>query len=136
MKKKICIVVSNYYPKISNDLINGVLKSFKKHGIKSYKKIFAPGVFEIPVLIVKNINKFDGFIVLGCIIRGETYHFELIANEVSRKIMDLSISSNKPIGFGILTCENMEQAHARSDVLKKDKGGEAAKACYEILLNG
>ena len=68
-------------------------------------------------------------------IRGETYHFELIANECSRKIMDLSVDYNKPIGFGILTCDNYEQAIIRSDPLQKNKGKEAATACIDLLKN-
>ena len=70
---------------------------------------------EIPFLINRNINSYDGFIALGCIIRGETYHFQIISNEVARKIMDLTVNLNKPISFGILTCENLEQAKKRSE---------------------
>ena len=78
-------------------------------------------------------NSYDAFLAFGCIIRGETYHFEIIANECSRKIMDLSISSSKPIGFGILTCENIEQAFKRADINSYNKGKEAAKACLDLL---
>ncbi len=81
----------------------------------------------------KNISKYKGFLALGCIIRGETYHFELIANECARKIIDISCESLKPIGFGILTCENLEQAKNRSDINKKNKGKEAALACIKLL---
>ena len=95
--------------------------------------IKAPGCFEIPYIISKNNEKYDAFIALGCIVRGETYHFELISNEVTRKIMDLSINLSKPIGFGILTCENIEQAKYRSDPVKGNKGREAAKACVDLL---
>ena len=72
---------------------------------------------------------------LGCILRGETYHFEIISNEVTRKIMDLSIDIGKPIGFGILTCENLAQAIQRSGPNNKNKGIEAAKACENLLYN-
>ena len=84
-------------------------------------------------LIKKNIDIFKGFISLGCIIKGDTYHFEVIANETSRKIMDLSVEFNVPIGFGILTCYDLEQAIIRSDVNQKNKGKEAALACIELL---
>ena len=84
-------------------------------------------------LIKKNIDNFRGFISLGCIIKGDTYHFEVIANETSRKIMDLSVEFNVPIGFGILTCYDLEQAIIRSDVNQKNKGQEAALACIELL---
>ena len=75
------------------------------------------------------------FCSLGCIIRGETYHFEIISNEVTRKIMDLSTDIGKPIGFGILTCENLEQALERSNPDNKNKGAEAARACQKLLYN-
>ena len=85
----------------------------------------APGAFEVPYLINQYKNSYDAFLAFGCIIRGETYHFEIISNEVTRKIMDLSIDIGKPIGFGILTCENLEQAMERSDPSKKNKGAES-----------
>ena len=137
MKKKILIVSAPYYKKVVFQLIEGAKKYLNNRSELDLDidEAIAPGAYEIPFVVNKHIDNYDGFIVLGCIIRGETYHFELIANEVSRKIMDLSISSNKPIGFGILTCENIDQAFIRSSVFKKDKGGEAANACYEILLN-
>ena len=78
---------------------------------------------------------YDGFIALGCIIRGETYHFELISNEVTRKIMDLSINLKKPIGFGILTCDNLQQATERSNPKLRNKGAEAAEACRHLLFS-
>ena len=85
------------------------------------------------LLISKNIKKYKGFIALGCVIRGETYHFDLIANECARKIMDISNASLKPIGFGVLTCDNLKQAIVRSDVRNKNKGKEAANACIKLL---
>ena len=132
MKKKILIIISNYYNEIGKNLLNGATHELKSNKI-DYNVIFAPGCYEIPFLISKNIKKYNGFIALGCIIRGETYHFELIANECSRKIMDISNVSLKPIGFGILTCENLKQAKLRSDVKKKNKGKEAANACIKLL---
>jgi 6,7-dimethyl-8-ribityllumazine synthase len=87
-----------------------------------------PGVFEIPVTISKKINKFDAFLALGCVIKGETPHFDFISQASTNAIMDLSINSKKPIGNGIITCLNMKQAKAR-----KKKGAEAAKAVISIL---
>tara|TARA_B100000029_G_C17061770_1_gene773409 strand:- start:59 stop:460 length:402 start_codon:yes stop_codon:yes gene_type:complete len=132
--KKILLVVSDYYEDISSNLIIGAKEKLleNKESI-SFEIIKAPGSFEIPFIINQNIDNYDGFIALGCVIRGETYHFELIANECAKKIMDLSISSNKPIGFGILTCENLEQAITRSDPKKSNKGYEAANACVSLL---
>ena len=130
--KKVLIVSSNYYEDISNNLLEGASKELKKNKI-DFDVLFAPGCFEIPYLIKKNIDNFKGFISLGCIIKGDTYHFEVIANETSRKIMDLSTEFNVPIGFGILTCYDLEQAIIRSDINQKNKGQEAALACIELL---
>ena len=132
MNKKILIVSANYYKEISKNLELGSTNTLNQNGY-DYEIINAPGCFEIPYLIKKNIKKYKGFISLGCIIKGDTYHFEVIANETSRKIMDLSIEFNAPIAFGVLTCYDLEQAIIRSDINKKNKGQEAALACIELL---
>ena len=132
MKKKIIIVISNYYEEIGNNLLKGSISELNINKI-AYDIIYAPGCFEIPFLISKNIKKYRGFIALGCVIRGETYHFDLIANECARKIMEISNQYLKPIGFGILTCDNINQAKIRSDTKKKNKGKEAANACIKLL---
>ena len=127
--KKICIVASKYYEDIINMLVSGandVLINHKKK-IKT-KIIYVPGVFEIPVTISKNLKKFDAFITLGCVIKGETPHFEFISQATTNAIMKLTIQSKKPIGNGIITCLNMKQAKAR-----KRKGAEASKAIISIL---
>ena len=126
MKKKFLIVIANYYKDISSGLLNNALKLIPK---SSFTKIITvPGVFEIPVTIAKNIKKYDGFLALGCVIKGETPHFEFISQATTNAIMDISINNKKPIGNGIITCLNMSQAKAR-----KKKGSEAAKAVISIL---
>lgn len=132
MKNRVLIVLSNYYEEIGNSLLNGAIDELQSNKI-DHDVIYAPGCFEIPFLISKNIKKYKGFIALGCVIRGETYHFEIIANECARKIMDISNINLKPIGFGILTCNNLSQAKIRSNVKKKNKGKEAANACIKLL---
>ena len=132
MIKKVLIVSSNYYENISNNLLLGSTNTLKENKIQ-FDVLNAPGCFEIPFLIRKNINNYNGFISLGCIIKGDTYHFEVIANETSRKIMDLSVEFLKPIGFGILTCYDLNQAELRSNINKKNKGREAALACINLL---
>ena len=126
MTKKVLIVSANYY----KDISNGLLKSSKKILPKNFniKIINVPGVFEIPVTIAKNIKKFDAFIALGCVIKGQTPHFDFISQASTNAIMHLSINSKKPIGNGIITCLSMNQAKAR-----KNKGAEAAKATLSIL---
>ena len=126
MKKKIIIVVSNYYKDISKGMIENAIKSLKN--FKIIKIIKVPGVFEIPISIVKNINKADAFVALGCVIKGETPHFTFISQAVTQAIMNISIDYKKPIGNGIITCLNKKQAMSR---LKKGK--EASKAIISIL---
>ena len=132
MKKKVLIVISDYYEEIGKNLLKGSINELKLNNI-NYDILFAPGCFEIPFLISKNIKKYKGFIALGCVIRGETYHFELIANECARKNIDISNDCLKPIGFGVLTCENIKQAKIRSDIKKINKGKEATNACIKLL---
>ena len=121
-KRKILIVIADYYSGISNSLLD----SAKKTLIKPFKLqvITVPGVFEIPVIISKNIKKFDAFIALGCVIKGETPHFDFISKASIEAIMNLSVENKKPIGNGIITCLNMKQAIVR----KNNKGEEAANA--------
>ena len=135
--KKILIINSNYYENISNNLvINAKIKI--KLAKYSISKINVPGVFEIPIAIRKNIKKFDAFIALGCVIKGQTPHFEFICNSTFNAILNLSIEFNKPIGNGIITALNLGQAIRRSkkSSLKiPNKGSEAAKAVISILKN-
>jgi len=127
MKKNILIVIANYYKDISSGLlkssINLVPKNFK------VRIINVPGVFEIPVTISKNLKKYDAFIALGCVIKGQTPHFDFISQASTNAIMELSIESKKPIGNGIITCLNIKQAKAR-----KKKGAEATSAVLSVLL--
>ena len=132
---KICIIVSNYYKNISNNLLKGSLTELKKNGYKNINIKFVSGAFEIPNIISKNIKKFDAFIALGCIIKGKTDHYYFISNSVTTGLMNLSISSKKPIGFGILTCNNLNQARERSSIFKKNKGKEVAKGIISIISN-
>ena len=130
---KICIIVSNFYPKISKQLLNGALLKIKKNKIINFKIIMVPGTFEIPVVISNLANKYDGFVVLGCIIKGQTLHFDYLCKSVFNALTNLSVKSKIPIGNGILTCKNKKQALERADSTKKDKGGEAAKALISVL---
>ena len=126
MKKKFLIVIADYYKDISNGLLKSALRNIPKSNFIRIIKV--PGVFEIPVTISKNLKKFDAFIALGCVIKGQTPHFDFISQSTTNAIMDLSVKNKKPIGNGIITCLNMRQAKAR-----KAKGLEAAKATISIL---
>ena len=126
MKRKYLIVIADYYKDISKGLLNSALSLIPKTSL--VKIITVPGVFEIPVTISKNIKKYDAFLALGCVIKGQTPHFDFISQASTNAIMDLSIINKKPIGNGIITCLNMKQAKAR-----KHKGAEAAKAIISVI---
>ena len=129
MKYKILIVLAKFYNDLSKNLLFGAKKKLK--GKTNIKIIEVPGSFEIPVVISKNIKKYDGFVALGSIIKGETPHFDFISQSVTDSIMQLSINSKKPIGNGIITTLNKKQAKIRS----LTKGKEAAQAVLSILDN-
>ena len=126
MNKKILIVNANYYQDISSGLLKSALKIISKKN--KIKIINVPGVFEIPITISKNLKKFDAFIALGCVIKGQTPHFDFISQASTDAIMRLAIDSKKPIGNGIITCLNMKQA-----ITRKKKGAEAANAILSVL---
>jgi 6,7-dimethyl-8-ribityllumazine synthase len=123
--KKILIVLANYYEDISSVLLKTAKNNLNNFSIKVIK---VPGVFEIPITISKNLKKYDGFIALGCVIKGETPHFDFISSAATQAIMNLSVNSKKPIGNGVITCLNMKQAKARGK-----KGKEAAQAVISVL---
>ena len=126
MKKKILLVVATYYKDISLGLIKSAKVKFTKDYLLEIKEV--PGAFEIPVVIAKNIKKYDGFLALGCVIKGQTPHFDFISQATTDAIMKLSINSKKPIGNGVITCLNLKQAKDR-----KRKGSEAAEAVISVL---
>jgi len=126
MKNKVLIIQANYYKDISAALLKSAkneLKNFAKINV-----ISVPGVFEIPVVISKNLKKYDGFVALGCVIKGQTPHFDFISKSTTDAIMNISVESKKPFGNGIITCLNKNQAIARGK-----KGREAANAVKTIL---
>ena len=126
MKKNFLIVIANYYEDIAKGLLSSALELIPKSS--KVKIISVPGVFEIPVTISKYIKRYDAFLALGCVIKGETPHFDFISQASTNAIMDLSITSNKPIGNGIITCLNMKQAKAR-----RKKGAEATEAVISVI---
>ena len=131
MKKKVLIVTASYYWNVTGSLRAEAELLLKDAKIK-FDVIDVPGVFEIPVTIAKSIKKYDGFIALGCVIKGETPHFDFISKTTFEGLMKLSIDNKKPIGNGIITSLNLKQAIQRS-VADKGKGKEATKAVISIL---
>jgi|TARA_Y100000817_G_scaffold126059_1_gene98815 6,7-dimethyl-8-ribityllumazine synthase len=128
MKKKICIVYSLYNENITKKMFERAVKLLKSKGVTSIKILKVPGSFEIPQVLSRVINKYDGFIVIGCIIKGKTKNFDLICSAITNGIMDLSIKNKKPIGNGLITSFNEKQALQRLN-----NGKEAAQAVLDVL---
>ncbi|MFH0819963.1 MAG: 6,7-dimethyl-8-ribityllumazine synthase [bacterium] len=135
-KLKIAIVVSEFNRDITGSLLKGALETLRSNKVKdnNIKIIWVPGSFEIPLACQKlaTSKKFDGLIALGCVIKGETDHYYYIAGEASRGVMDVILKFNIPIGFGIITTNNLKQAQARCHG-KSNKGREAALAVLEMI---
>ncbi|MCW8835316.1 MAG: 6,7-dimethyl-8-ribityllumazine synthase [Rhodospirillales bacterium] len=139
---RVLIVEARFYQDIADELMKGALGVLEAAGV-AYQRIEVPGVFEIPAAIrfaIRSMElraasrRFPGFISLGCVIRGETSHYDYVAGEASRALMDLSVNYSIAHGFGVLTCENYDQAWARADVTgKKNVGGRAAEACLQMM---
>jgi 6,7-dimethyl-8-ribityllumazine synthase len=131
---RILIVESRYYADIADALIDGAEREIGKNGAVS-ERIVVPGAFEIPGAIALAADHYDGFVALGCVIRGETTHYDIVCNESARGVQELILEHDLALGFGVLTVENDEQAWERARVNRKNKGGEAAQAClamYEL----
>lgn len=144
MKNPIHILVaeSNFYPEISDQLIAGAELTLREQGA-TWETLRVPGALEIPQALAIAIEAgmfsetapapFHGFVALGCVIRGETSHYDIVAGESARELMTLAAAHCIPMGNGILTVENKEQAVARASVSGRNKGGAAVEACLEVL---
>jgi 6,7-dimethyl-8-ribityllumazine synthase len=131
---RVLIVEGRFYSDLSDELLRGATSTLEAHGVQ-YDVVSVPGALEIPAVVaLADENAFyDGYVALGVVIRGETYHFEIVSNESARGLMDLAVTRNLAIGNGILTVENEQQAWARARVSEGDKGGGAAKACLDVI---
>ena len=142
---KILVIYSNYYSDITDGLMAGATKVLNKAEAK-VQRLEVPGVLEIPAALAMAAqtlsedgtafiptNRYDGYVLLGCVIRGETTHYEIVANESARAIMDLMCTNNLALGNGIQTVENHQQAKVRADINDKDKGGAAARAALDMI---
>ncbi|WP_421998280.1 6,7-dimethyl-8-ribityllumazine synthase [Reyranella sp.] len=132
---RLLIVESRYYAEIADALIDGAGREIEKNGA-TFERVVVPGAFEIPGAIALAEGRYDGFVALGCVIRGETTHYDYVCGESARGLMDLSIQRKLAIGYGIVTVETMEQAKARAFVARGDKGGDAAHACLAMVALG
>ena len=137
---RVLIVEARFYADIADQLVEGALRCLESSGF-SYERVDVPGVFEIPAAVRMAIRSFDagfgadylGFVALGCVIRGETSHYDYVCGESARALMDLTTEFSIALGFGILTCESISQARIRADIKNKNKGGEAAEACLRMI---
>ena len=129
---RVLIVEARFYPEISDALYDGARQALEAAGVAS-ERVAVPGALEIPGAIKFASRHYDGFVALGCVIRGETHHFEIVANESARALMDLVLNDGLCIGNGILTVEDEEQALARARREELDKGGDAARACLALM---
>ncbi len=139
LKPNILIVEARYYAHIADYLLDGATAALTAGGA-SFERVSVPGALEIPpaILFAAKMSEsagktYDGFVALGCVIRGETYHFEIVAGESARGLMDLGLQHGVCIGNGILTVENEEQALVRATPSGGDKGGDAARACLALI---
>ncbi len=135
------IVESRYYEDVAAELLSGANAELEAAGATS-ERIEVPGAFEIPAAIRMAIRsmdfyagrrRYDGYIALGCVIRGETSHYDYICMESARKLQDLAVNYTLALGYGILTCETHDQAMERAAVDRKNKGGDAARACLSMI---
>ncbi|ACI98741.1 6,7-dimethyl-8-ribityllumazine synthase [Rhodospirillum centenum] len=137
----IMIVEARFYEDLADEMVRGAIAELDKAGA-TYERFSVPGAFEIPAAIqfaVRSMDfysgrrRFDGYVALGCVIRGETTHYDYVCVESARGLQDLALRHTLAIGYGILTVENEEQAWARASVAHKNKGGGAARACLDMI---
>lgn len=140
-KPHVLIVEARFYEDIADELAKGAVAELEDAGA-TLERVAVPGAFEIPAAIrmaVRSMDfasgrrRFDGYVALGCVIRGETSHYDYVCGESARKLQDLACDHTLAVGYGILTCENRDQAWERAAVSRKNKGGEAARACLTML---
>lgn len=139
----ILIIEARFYEEITDELKRGAIAALENAEV-SYEVVPVPGVLEVPVAVAfamapavpeksLRLRRYDGVVALGCVIRGETSHYDIVAGESARALMDFSVQHCLALGNGILTVENMEQARVRADVAGKNKGGFAAEACLKMV---
>jgi len=135
MTKKVLIIEARYYEAINDGLLNGAKSALEEAGV-TYDVVTVPGALEIPATLkfaAEGKKPYDAYVVLGCVIRGETTHYDIVCDESARGVYDLVMKHGLALGNGIITVENDEQAEVRADIGRKNKGGEAARAALHML---
>ena len=142
--RHIMVVEARYYAHVSDELAKGAIAALDAAGA-SYERFVVPGAFEIPAAVRFAVEaqargareaRFDGYLALGCVIRGETTHYDYVCGESARGLMDLTVHKKMAIGYGIVTVNNVDQAWARAATDRGDKGGDAAHACLAMVALG
>ena len=137
----VMIAVARFYEDIADELVSGATAALGSAGA-TWEIVAVPGAFELPAAVstavrslefVGGRRRFDGFVTLGCVIRGETSHYDYVCGETARALQDLAVKYCLALGFGLLTVENSEQAEERASVDRRDKGGEAARVCLGMI---
>ena len=137
MRNHFLIIEARFYPDIADELVKGATVELEKRGA-TFERLAVPGVLEIPAALSMAVKaeasdrRYDGYVLLGCVIRGETTHYDIVANESARAIMDIAVEEALAVGNGILTVNSAAQAWARAKVGEKNKGGGAAAAAFEM----
>jgi 6,7-dimethyl-8-ribityllumazine synthase len=133
LKARLLILEARYYADLCDELVKGAVAAIERAGA-TWDHVILPGALELPgaIAIAEASKRYDGYVALGCVLRGETMHYEIVSNESARGLMDLTLKSFC-IGNGILTCENEEQAWARAKTSEGDKGGGAAEAALAMI---
>jgi 6,7-dimethyl-8-ribityllumazine synthase len=133
------IIEARFYPDLADELVKGASAELERRGA-TFERIAVPGAFEIPAALAMaagpcgDASRFDGYVLLGCVIRGETSHYDIVANESARAVLRLAVERKLALGNGILTVENAAQAWARASVQQKNKGAGAAAAAFEMAV--
>lgn len=134
---RILIIEARFYDTIADELVAGAIAAIEARGA-SYDRVAVPGALEIPQVLAKavEVGRWDGAVALGCVIRGETAHYDIVCNNANHWLMDVAIRHRMPVGNGILTVENEAQAMARAQGGADGKGGDAARACLKLIEIG
>lgn len=130
--RHVLLVEARFYDELSDLLLDGALRALSENQA-SHDRVIVPGALEIPAAIRLGLGRYDAFVALGCVIRGETSHYDIVAGESARGLMDLAVREGALIGNGILTCNDAHQARVRADPAQKDKGGDAVRAALALL---
>jgi len=140
-KPHLMLIEARFYPELADELVRGAIATLDREGV-TYERAPVPGAFEIPAAIRYAIRsrdffaarrRFDGYVALGCVIRGETSHYDYVCRESARALQNLVVEFTLAVGYGILTVENEDQAWARAAVDKGNKGGQAAETCLAMI---